>query len=131
MRLLLDTHIFLWYITGDSRIKPAVRQAIEDCDVAYLSVVSVWEATTKYQLGKLPLPAPPHPWLTVQREKHGIDSLALDEAAVSRLPMLPMHHRDPFDRMLVCQALEHDLLVVTVDSILDQYPAKLFRLSVS
>jgi PIN domain nuclease of toxin-antitoxin system len=125
MRLLLDTHIFLWYITGDSRIKPAVRQAIEDSDAAYLSVVSTWEATMKYQLGKLPLPEPPHPWLTVQRERHGIDSLALDEASVARLPELPMHHRDPFDRMLVCQALEHDLLIVTVDSILQKYPSKL------
>jgi PIN domain nuclease of toxin-antitoxin system len=131
MRLLLDTHIFLWYITGDLRIKPAVRKAIEDCDVAYLSVVSLWEATTKYQLGKLPLPAPPHPWLTAQRENHGIDSLALEERAVARLPMLPMLHRDPFDRMLVCQALEHDLIVVTVDAILQQYPAKVFRLSES
>lgn len=125
MRLLLDTHIFLWYITGDSRIKLAVRRAIEDSDAAYLSVVSLWEATTKYQLGKLPLPEPPHPWLTVQRENHGIDSLALDEASVARLPMLPMHHHDPFDRMLVCQALQHDLLVVTVDSVLEKYPAKL------
>jgi PIN domain nuclease of toxin-antitoxin system len=113
MRLLLDTHIFLWYITGDSRIKPAVRQAIEDCDVAYLSVVSVWEATTKYQLGKLPLPAPPHPWLTVQRDKHGIDSLALDEAAVARLPMLPMHHRDPFDRMLFFVSPSRDRVMRT------------------
>ena len=125
MRLLLDTHIFLWYITGDSRIKPAVRRAIEDADAAYLSVVSLWEATTKYQLGKLPLPEPPHPWLTVQRESHGIDSLALDEASVARLPTLPMHHRDPFDRMLVCQALQHDLLVVTVDSLLEKYTAQL------
>jgi len=125
MRLLLDTHIFLWYTTGDSRIKPAVRRAIEDSDSAYLSVVSLWEATTKYQLGKLPLPEPPHPWLTEQRESHGFDSLALDEASVARLPTLPMHHRDPFDRMLICQALQHDLLVVTVDSVLEKYPAQL------
>jgi PIN domain nuclease of toxin-antitoxin system len=127
MRLLLDTHIFLWYIVGDSRVRPAVRRAIEDSDAAFLSVVSLWEATTKYQLGKLPLPEPPHPWLSVQRESHGIDSLALDEGSVARFPMLPMHHRDPFDRMLVCQALEHDLTVVTVDSVLEKYPAKLLQ----
>jgi len=125
MRLLLDTHIFLWYITGDSRIKPAVRRAIEDCEAVYLSVVSLWEATTKYQLGKLPLPEPPHPWLIEQRESHGIDSLVLDEASVARLQTLPMHHRDPFDRMLICQALQHDLQVVTVDSVLKKYPAQL------
>lgn len=53
MRLLLDTHIFLWYITGDERVSPNVRRAVEDSEAAYLSVVSIWEATIKYQLGKL------------------------------------------------------------------------------
>jgi PIN domain nuclease of toxin-antitoxin system len=125
MRLLLDTHIFLWYITGDRRISAAVRRSIEDCDVAYLSVVSVWEAAAKYQLGKLPLPEPPHPWLSAQRELHGFESLSLDEASVARLSELPLHHRDPFDRMLVCQALEHELQIVTVDSVLGKYPARL------
>jgi len=125
MRLLLDTHIFLWYITGDERVSAKVRRAIEDSEIAYLSVVSLWEATIKYQLGKLPLPEPPHPWLSVQREQHGIEPLPLDEASVARLASLALHHRDPFDRMLVCQALEHELLIVTVDSILTKYPAPL------
>jgi PIN domain nuclease of toxin-antitoxin system len=125
MRLLLDTHIFLWYITGDERLPTSFRQAIEESQSAYLSVVSLWEATIKYQLGKLPLPEPPHPWLAVQGEQHGIESLPLDKAAVARLSTLPLHHRDPFDRMLVCQALEHKLLIVTVDSMLSQYPAQL------
>src|SRR5436853_123061 len=111
MRLLLDTHIFLWYITGDQRVSPYVRQAIEDSEAAYLSVVSLWEATIKYQLGKLPLPEPPHPWLSVQREHHGIETLPLDEASVARLSGLALHHRDPFDRILVCQALEHSLQI--------------------
>lgn len=125
MRLLLDTHIFLWYITGDERVSPYMRRAVEDSEAAYLSVVSLWEATIKYQLGKLPLPEPPHPWLSVQREQHGIESLPLDEASVARLGSLAPHHRDPFDRILVCQALEHGLSIVTVDSILSKYPAQL------
>ncbi|HSY51389.1 MAG TPA: type II toxin-antitoxin system VapC family toxin [Thermoanaerobaculia bacterium] len=125
MRLLLDTHIFLWYITGDERVSANVRRAIEDSEVAYLSVVSLWEATIKYQLGKLPLPEQPHPWLSVQREQHGIERLPLDEASVARLSSLAPHHRDPFDRMIVCQALEHGLIIVTVDSILSKYPAPL------
>ncbi len=127
MRLLLDTHIFLWYITGDQRISQSVRTAIEDSEVAYLSVVSVWEATIKYQLGKLPLPEPPHPWLTTQREAHGIETLALTESSVAHLPELEAHHRDPFDRVLVCQAIEHGLLIVTVDPVFSKYPAKLLQ----
>jgi PIN domain nuclease of toxin-antitoxin system len=125
MRLLLDTHIFLWFITGDERVPAPMRRTIEDSEAAYLSVVSLWEATIKYQLGKLPLPEPPHPWLSVQREQHGIESLPLDEGSVARLAGLPLRHRDPFDRMLVCQALEHELLIVTVDSVLSQYPVQL------
>ena len=126
MRLLLDTHIFLWYITGDERLPTSFRQGIEESQAAYLSVVSLWEATIKHQLGKLPLPEPPHPWLSVQGAQHGIESLPLDQASVARLSSLPLHHRDPFDRMLVCQALEHGLLIVTIDSVLSQYPAQLF-----
>ena len=128
MRLLLDTHIFLWYITGDERVSPSIRRAVEDSEAAYLSVVSLWEATIKYRLGKLPLPEPPHPWLSVQREQHGIEPLPLDEASVVRLDSLALHHRDPFDRMLVCQALEHGLSIVTVDSMLSKYPAQLLPL---
>jgi len=125
MRLLLDTHIFLWFITGDERLSPHFRKSIEDADAAYLSVVSVWEVAIKYQLGKLPLPAPPNPWLLEQREHHGIESLSLSERAVSRLSELPEHHKDPFDRMLVCQAIEEQLMLVTVDPTVEKYPTRL------
>jgi len=125
VRLLLDTHIFLWYIAGDARVGSGVRKTIEDADVVYLSVASVWETTIKYQRGKLPLPEPPDPWLTIQREKHEIESLPIDEASVAHLAHLEPHHSDPFDRILVCQALEHDLQIVTVDPVLAKYPAKL------
>lgn len=125
MRILLDTHIFLWFITADRRITPAVRKLIEDSDAAYLSVVSLWEAAVKYDLGKLPLPERPYPWLTVQREQHGIESLPLVEPVIAHLPLLPAHHRDPFDRLLVCQALHHDLTLVTVDAALRQYSVRL------
>ena len=125
MRLLLDTHIFLWFITGDERLSGYFRKSIEDADAAYLSVASVWEVTVKYQLGKLPLPEAPNPWLFEQREHHGIESLSLTERAVSRLSELPEHHKDPFDRMLVCQAIEEQLMLVTVDPIIEKYPARL------
>jgi PIN domain nuclease of toxin-antitoxin system len=122
MRLLLDTHIFLWYVGGDQRVNADVRAAIENADTVYLSVVSVWEATIKYHLGKLPLPEPPHPWLSTQRELHGIESLPMDEPSVAHLSKLEAHHRDPFDRILVCQAIEHNLQIVTVDPVLSKYP---------
>jgi PIN domain nuclease of toxin-antitoxin system len=125
MRLLLDTHIFLWYVGGDQRVSLELRETISNAEAVYLSVASVWEATIKHQVGKLPLPEPPHPWLSEQRERHGIESLAIDEATVAHLSKLEPHHRDPFDRILVCQAIEHQLQIVTVDPVLSKYPAKI------
>jgi PIN domain nuclease of toxin-antitoxin system len=124
MRLLLDTHIFLWFISGDARLPTDWRERIRDADNAvYLSVVSLWEALVKYRLGKLPLPHPPESYLPTQRARHQIASLSLDEASVGHLSILPAVHRDPFDRMLVCQALEHGLSIVTVDPVFGAYPA--------
>ena len=129
MKLLLDTHIFLWFITGDDRLIPRFRSAIEESEDVYLSVVSLWEATIKFQLGKLPLPGTPHPWLSAQREQHGIASLLLNEASVSRLADLPPHHRDPFDRMLVAQATVEGITLLTLDKHLARYagPVRLMR----
>ncbi|NER31530.1 MAG: type II toxin-antitoxin system VapC family toxin, partial [Symploca sp. SIO1C4] len=110
MRILLDTHIFLWFISGDTKLSSDVRDAIRDrANEIYLSTVSVWEATLKYQLGKLPLPGHPGTYLPLQRDLHQISSLAVDESSVAQLANLPPLHRDPFDRMLICQALEKGL----------------------
>lgn len=123
MRLLLDTHIFLWFIIGDRRLSENMRDNICDPDnEVYLSVVSLWEAIIKYQLGKLSLPQPPNVYLPIQRQKHQIASLSLNEASVSQLANLAKIHRDPFDRMLICQALEHGLTIVTVDDAICAYP---------
>lgn len=123
MRILLDTHIFLWYISGDPKLPNDVRDSIRDTgNDVYLSVVSVWEANIKHSLGKLPLPESAGVYLPKQRERHGISSLTLDGASVSRLGSLPQIHRDPFDRMLVCQAIEHGLVISTVDDFIREYP---------
>lgn len=128
MRLLLDTHVFLWFISGDEQLPDTIRESIRDADnEAYLSVVSVWEAIIKNKLGKLPLPGDPAQYLPEQRERHLISSLPLDEASVAHLAQLPMIHRDPFDRMLVSQALEHDLTIATVDDKVCAYPIKTLR----
>jgi PIN domain nuclease of toxin-antitoxin system len=122
MKILLDTHIFLWFISGDSRLSTDVRDAIRDPDnEIYLSVVSVWESIVKYQLGKLPLPEPPETYLPKQRSLHQIASLALDETSVAQLARLPPLHREPFDRMLICQAVQNGLIIATVDAAVRAY----------
>ena len=124
MNLLLDTQAFLWYITNNPKLPRYAFDAIRDkSNEAYLSVVSVWEALVKYQIGKLPLPSPADEYLDERRSAHRIASLALDAQAVSRLLSLPLHHRDLFDRMLICQALHHDLVLVTSDELFQRYRA--------
>ena len=124
MRLLLDTHIFLWYITGDLRLPASVLPLIRDpANEVYLSVVSVWETMVKYQLGKLPLPQAPVTYVSQQRQRHKIESLPLDEGSVTNLAKLPALHKDPFDRMLICQALQHGLTIVSADDAVRAYSA--------
>jgi PIN domain nuclease of toxin-antitoxin system len=126
MRLLLDTHVFLWYITADPKLPDTFRAASQDpANELYLSVASIWEVVIKYDLGKLPLPAPPADYLPQQREAHGFASLSIDEGAMSHLAGLPALHRDPFDRLLVAQALQHGLTIATVDPEVAAYPVPL------
>ena len=126
MRLLLDTHVFLWYITANAKLPATFRTASQDpANEVYLSVASVWEAVIKYQLGKLPLPAPPADFLPQLRDAHGIASLPIDEGAMSHLASLPPLHRDLFDRLLIAQALQHGLTVLTVDPDIATYPVPL------
>ena len=126
MRILLDTHIFLWFISGDPQLSINTRDIIRDSDnEVYLSVVSVWESIIKYQLGKLPLPESPEIYLPKQRNLHQITSLPIDETSVSQLIHLQLLHRDPFDRMLICQALQHGLTIATIDSAIRAYDVSL------
>jgi len=94
MKILLDTHIFLWFISGDIQLSTDVRDMIREPDnEIYLSAVSVWEGIVKYQLGKLPLPEHPETYLPKQRDLHQIASLNLDENSVIQLAKLPSLHR--------------------------------------
>jgi PIN domain nuclease of toxin-antitoxin system len=130
VKLLLDTHAFLWYITEDSRLSESAANAIrQKSNEVFLSVVSVWEILVKHQLGKLPLPGPADDYIRDRREKHQIGSLALEEASLHYLLRLPMHHRDPFDRMLICQALHHNMDIVTIDQEFSSYPVKILALA--
>ncbi len=130
MKLLLDTHIFLWYISADPKLPAAYLAAIRDpANEVFLSAASVWEAVIKYDLGKLPLPAPPAEYLPRQRIAHGIAALSIDEGAMPHLAGTPPLHRDPFDRMLVAQALQHGLTIATVDAAVMAYPVPVLPLT--
>lgn len=123
MKILLDTHVFLWYISGDDRISPEMTQAIRRPEnEVYLSVVSLWEVIIKYQLGKMPLPQSPEIYLPTQRQRHLFRSLEVDEASVKQLIQLQPLHNDPFDRLLICQALAHGMTIATVDNHILAYP---------
>ncbi len=123
MRFLLDTHIFLWFISGDKQLSASALSHIRNPEnEIYLSAASVWEIVVKHQIGKLPLPEPPETYIPEQRQKHQIASLVIDEQTVSYLPTLPTLHRDPFDRIIICQALQHNMTIITVDIAVTAYP---------
>jgi PIN domain nuclease of toxin-antitoxin system len=129
MNLFLDTHIFLWYISDDPQLPSDVRDAIRDpSNTAFLSAASVWEAVIKYALGKLPLPEPAAVYLPKQRVAYGISPLPIIEAAFVHLESLPPLHRDPFDRILIAQALHGGHFLATVDAVVRSYPVPVFPL---
>jgi PIN domain nuclease of toxin-antitoxin system len=123
MRLLLDTAALLWIASGSTKLSPAARAAYEDqANDIYLSVISLWEIIVKNRLGKLPLPSAVPELLEPLRQTRAAQILPLTESAVQTLPE---HHRDPFDRMLVCQAIDENLILVTPDATLAGYPVKM------
>ena len=126
MRLLLDTCAFLWWAEDSPRPPPGVRSAVSDpAHEVYVSAASIWEISVKHHLGKLPLPQPPELFLPEQRERHGFRSLPMDEASVLELHRLPALHKDPFDRMLACQAIEHGMTLLTPDRLIAQYSVRI------
>ena len=123
MKVLLDTCAFLWITTDDAQLSESARQIFKNPNnEIFLSSVSAWEIIVKNGIGKLPLPSLADEFIASQSIKHEIDSLPLTEKAVFHLNKLPNHHKDPFDRMLICQAIEHDLTILTSDSLIVQYP---------
>jgi PIN domain nuclease of toxin-antitoxin system len=125
VRLLLDTCTFLWLAADDPALSARARALFQSPEhEVYLSVVSAWEITVKHALGRLPLPGSPSVFVPAQREALGVESLPLDEESVLHAERLQELHRDPFDRMLVCQAIVHGLTILTPDPLLARYPAR-------
>lgn len=125
MKLLLDTCTFLWIVADAPDLSPRVRLLFEWADnEVYLSSASAWEIAIKHALGRLPLPDRPERFIPEMREVHGIDRLPIDEESTLHVSRLPALHRDPFDRMLVSQAIVHGLSILTPDPLVTQYPAR-------
>jgi PIN domain nuclease of toxin-antitoxin system len=125
VRILLDTCTFLWIIGDAPELSNRARELfIDPANDVFLSAVSAWEISVKHGLGRLPLPEPPEKFIPLQRERHGIEALPLEEEATLYLNRLPSSHRDPFDRMLICQAIVHGLVILTPDELITQYPVR-------
>lgn len=125
MRLIIDTCTFLWLASADHQLSPTAVALICDPDnEVLLSAASSWEIGVKHALGRLPLPRglAPAQFIPEARSRHGIDPLEIAEADTLELGRLPRIHQDPFDRMLVCQAIARQAVIVTPDPLITQYP---------
>lgn len=125
MRLLLDTCAFLWISGGGRLVPPRVAELYRSIDhEVFLSVASAWEIAVKHANGRLPLPETPQLLVPSERERLGVTSLPVDEESALHVAKLPPLHRDPFDRMLVAQAIVHGMTILTPDPLIAQYPAR-------
>lgn len=118
MRLLLDTHIYLWVVVADPRLSAKAREKIENAEQVFVSAASIWEIGIKAQLGKVD--AEPDQ-LVAAIGQSGFSELPVRAVHGAAAARLPLHHRDPFDRLLVAQALTEPLLLLTADTVLTNY----------
>ena len=125
MRLLLDTHAFLWFVTGDRRLSRTARRHLEDRrSERFLSVASIWEMAIKLSLGRLQLDVPLADVVAEGAIENGISVMLVRPEHAIGLSVLPLHHRDPFDRMLVAQAIEERCTLITKDRAIHAYPVE-------
>ena len=125
MRILLDTCTFLWVVADAPELSARARELFVDpINDVFLSCVSTWEISVKYALGRLRLPESPERFVPTQRKQHGVETLPLEESATLHLVRLPKFHKDPFDRMLICQAMIHGMVIMTPDELITQYPVR-------
>jgi len=125
MRVLVDTHVFLWWVEGDRALPAKARAALSDQDnECLLSLVSVWELAIKAGLGKLKLALPVQRYVVEHVAANCVRILDIRMAHVGRVESLDPHHGDPFDRLLIAQALEEKLPVVTADPVFRKYGVK-------
>ncbi|MBI5479040.1 MAG: type II toxin-antitoxin system VapC family toxin [Deltaproteobacteria bacterium] len=125
MRVLLDTHALLWWLDGDRRLPPRVRKLLGDAaTTVFVSAASVWEITTKARLGKLPGALEVAADVPACLASQGFLGLSVTVEHAQRAGTLPGDHRDPFDRMIIAQAMTEDLPVVTADPAFAPFPVR-------
>lgn len=122
MRLLLDTQCWLWWFSQPERLSEEIIERIADeSNEVWLSVASIWEMGIKVAIGKLPLPEPIDNYISTRMAQLGARSLEITASHALRAAVLPLHHRDPFDRMLIAQAQIEGMTLVSADAIFNQY----------
>jgi PIN domain nuclease of toxin-antitoxin system len=126
MKLLLDTHAFLWFISGDSRLSTHARELIEDAsNERFLSVVSIWEMVIKSSIGKLVIPTPIEELVKEHVVGNDIQVLPIETPHFDALYSLPFHHKDPFDRMMIAQAICENMSILSTDGNFPHYPVQI------
>jgi PIN domain nuclease of toxin-antitoxin system len=123
MKVLLDTNTFLWGLSAPEKLSPTARNAVASSE-RLLSVASIWEVLIKVRIGKLPLPLPAGKYLTAQMSANGVSVLSIQVDHVLQIEKLPMHHRDPFDRILIAQCMQEDWPIITSDPVFKKYPIR-------
>lgn len=124
MRLLLDTHVFLWFVAGDARLSRRARRTLDDSRaVLLLSAASVWEMAIKASLGRLTLPTTAGEYIA-GKMKNGLQMLPIEWIHAAAVETLPAHHRDPFDRLLIAQAQLEECAIVSADPAFRQYDVR-------
>jgi len=124
MKALLDTHTFLWAISGSERLSRRAERIFVGPSDLWLSVASIWEILIKVQIGKIPLPLPAGPYIVKKLVENRIETLRISLDHVLKVETLPMHHSDPFDRILIAQSIEEGWPLITADPIFERYPVQ-------
>ncbi|MFB8787870.1 MAG: type II toxin-antitoxin system VapC family toxin [Potamolinea sp.] len=118
--LLLDTHAFIWFAENDIHLPSSTREEIESADIVFVSIASLWEIAIKLSIGKLFLQSA-YETIETQLDATGLTLLLISFADTAKIRHLPLHHRDPFDRIIVAQAMNHSLILISQDTQLDAY----------
>ncbi len=128
MKILSDTHIFIWFSQDSAQLSRSAHDLLKNpANEIFLSIASVWEIQIKLDIKKLALPLPLPDLITLQQRVNNIQILPIEPRHIYALSDLPMHHRDPFDRLLIAQSVTEAMPILTADAVFDRYDAQILR----